>query len=147
MNLASKTNFYAGLLFAGIGLAALVLGRGYAMGTAARMGPGYFPTLLAGLLLVLGLVIGVRAFWQEGPQPRPFKPMPLVVMTVSVVLFALLVDRLGIAVATVILTVGARLAAPQRRWLEVVLLALALSAAAVVIFGYGLGIPFVLWPF
>lgn len=147
MTIASKTNLYAGVLFAGIGLTALVLGRNYATGTAARMGPGYFPTLLAGLLLVLGLIIGIRALWQQGPEPRPFKPVPLIIMSVSVVLFALLVDRLGIAVATVLLTIGARLAAPERRWPEVLLLALVLSAAAVVIFGYGLGIPFVLWPF
>lgn len=147
MTVASKTNLQAGLLFASIGLAALILSRDYTLGTAARMGPGYFPTLLSGILLVLGLIIGVRAIWQPGPEPKAFKLVPLLIMTGAVVLFAVLVDRVGIAVATVILTLGARLAAPQRRWLEVLLLAVTLSAAAVVIFGYGLGIPFVLWPF
>lgn len=147
MTAASKTNLQAGLLFASIGLVALILSRDYTLGSAARMGPGYFPTLLSGILLVLGLIIGIRAIWQPGPEPKAFKPLPLFIMITSVVLFAVLVDRVGIAVATVVLTVGARLAAPQRRWLEVLLLAIALSTAAVVIFGYGLGIPFVLWPF
>ena len=45
-------DFYSGLIFIGFGLAAIIIGSNYAMGTAARMGPGYFPRIL-GILLQL----------------------------------------------------------------------------------------------
>ena len=45
-----QQDFWSGLLFVGFGAVALVIGRDYAMGTAMRMGPGYFPMILAGLL-------------------------------------------------------------------------------------------------
>ncbi|MFF7709059.1 tripartite tricarboxylate transporter TctB family protein [Pseudomonas sp. NPDC007930] len=146
MTLLSRTNFFAGLFFIAIGLSALYIGQVYPMGSAARMGPGYFPALLAFLLVGLGLAIAVRACRREGPPPRTFKPWPLLIVSLSVALFALLVDRAGIAVATAVLVVGARLAAPGRDWREIFALAVALSGAAVGIFGYGLGIAFPLWP-
>ena len=47
-------DFLAGLIFVAFGIAAIVLGSGYPLGTAARMGPGYFPRILGILLIVLG---------------------------------------------------------------------------------------------
>ena len=47
-------DFYAGVLFMSFGLAALVIARSYPLGTAARMGPGYFPRVLGILLLGIG---------------------------------------------------------------------------------------------
>ena len=47
-------DFFAGLLFIAFGIAAIVIGSNYALGTAARMGPGYFPRILGILLIALG---------------------------------------------------------------------------------------------
>lgn len=50
-DLRGNKDFLAGLLFALIGGFAVALARGYPMGTTMRMGPGYFPTVLGGILL------------------------------------------------------------------------------------------------
>ena len=54
-------DFYAGLLFVGFGVAAIVIGSNYPLGTAARMGPGYFPRMLGILLIVLGAALSLAA--------------------------------------------------------------------------------------
>ena len=36
-------DFWSGMLFILIGIAAIIVGSRYNLGTAARMGPGYFP--------------------------------------------------------------------------------------------------------
>ena len=54
-------DFYAGLLFIAFGIAAIVIGSNYALGTAARMGPGYFPRILGILLVTLGAILALRA--------------------------------------------------------------------------------------
>ena len=53
-------DFWAGILFLGFGVLALYIARNYTMGSAVRMGPGYFPTALGWILSFLGVVIGVR---------------------------------------------------------------------------------------
>ena len=52
--------------YAVIGIAAIVVARGYTMGTSVRMGPGYFPTMLGALLALVGVVSMIRSFLHEG---------------------------------------------------------------------------------
>src|SRR5229473_2536330 len=47
-------DFFAGLIFIAFGLAAIIIGSNYSLGSAARMGPGYFPRILGILLLEHG---------------------------------------------------------------------------------------------
>ena len=63
MTVANGKDFWAGLMFIGFGLGFVVVAiTNYAMGTAASMGPAYFPTVLGGLLAALGAITLVRAF-------------------------------------------------------------------------------------
>jgi hypothetical protein len=62
MKIKNQKDFWAGLMFLAFGLAFAIIARNYQMGTAVRMGPAYFPTVLGGLLAVLGAVILVRGF-------------------------------------------------------------------------------------
>jgi len=55
-------DFWAGLMFLGVGVGFMIVSRNYPMGTAVRMGPAYFPTVLGGLMAVLGAIIFLRAF-------------------------------------------------------------------------------------
>ena len=48
LRVKSPQDLGAGLVFMLIGVAGLYFGSDLAFGTAARMGPGYFPTLLSG---------------------------------------------------------------------------------------------------
>lgn len=63
MKIKNQKDFWAGLMFMAFGLSAVIIAvLDYQMGSAVRMGPAYFPTVLGGILALLGLVIFVRAF-------------------------------------------------------------------------------------
>jgi hypothetical protein len=62
MKIRNQKDFWAGLMFLAFGLAFAIVARNYQMGTAVRMGPAYFPTVLGGLMAVLGLIILLRSF-------------------------------------------------------------------------------------
>ena len=66
MKITHPKDFYAGLMFFGIGLFAMILAFQYPLGTAARMGPGYFPRVLGGILMALGAILSIRSFREQG---------------------------------------------------------------------------------
>jgi hypothetical protein len=146
MRIQSKKDFYAGLLFTFSGLFALLVARRYPVGTAARMGAGYFPYLLGGALAVLGLVIVVRSLWGRGEPVHPLALRPLLLVTGAVIAFALLVRPLGLVLATLTLVVTGSLGNTEFRMGEVAVLCLVLTGMAVVLFAWALGIPFNIWP-
>jgi hypothetical protein len=135
----------AGLLFIAFGIVGLWFGRNYAIGTAARMGPGYFPAMLSGLLIVLGSYIAARAFVLEGPPIAIFRWRSLLAVLSGVALFALTVQRLGAAIAVVIVVCVAALGLRESRWKEVVPLAIFVSAFCVLVFIVALKQPLPLW--
>ena len=59
-DLRNNKDFLAGILFVFVGALALVSASGYPMGAAARMGPGYFPTVPGGILILFGLCVLAR---------------------------------------------------------------------------------------
>jgi putative tricarboxylic transport membrane protein len=134
-------------MFIGFGAAALVIGRGYPMGSAMRMGPGYFPAILGGLLTVLGCAILARGLIGAEGSPPSFAAKPLVLILASAAAFALTVERLGIVAAVALVVVISAVASERFRWKEVLVLALLMAALAVGLFVKGLGLPFRLTPF
>ena len=62
MKIRNQKDFWAGVMFLAFGLAFAIVARNYQMGTAVRMGPAYFPTVLSGLMALLGLIILLRSF-------------------------------------------------------------------------------------
>ena len=99
MKIRNPKDFYAGLLFGFFGLLTVVIDRSYPMGTAARMGPGYFPFVLGSVLTLLGLIITLRSLWIAGPPMDGYVLRPLILISGSVVAFAIFVDSLGLIVA------------------------------------------------
>jgi len=67
LKIKNGKDFWAGLMFTGTGIFFMIASRAFPMGTAVRMGPAYFPTVLGGLLVVLGLAVFVRAFVSKLP--------------------------------------------------------------------------------
>lgn len=143
----SVADFLAGLMFIGFGAAALIIGRDYPMGSAMRMGPGYFPSILGALLVLLGLAGLVRALRGSAAPPPSFSFKPLALILASVAAFALTVEVLGIIAAVALVVLVSALASEEFRWREVVPLALIMAALAVGLFTKGLGLPFRLAPF
>jgi NADH:ubiquinone oxidoreductase subunit 6 (subunit J) len=138
----SSKDFLAGLLFALIGGSALVGAFAYPLGSAMRMGPGYFPALLGAILVLFGLVIMARGIRSGEPVSGPWGWKPLAWAVLSMLLFGFLVTRLGLVPALVAMLVTATLAGREFRWRETLVLAATLTAFAVALFVYGLKIPF-----
>jgi hypothetical protein len=139
-------DFLAGLMFIGFGLLALYLSRDYPMGTASRMGPGYFPAILGMLICLLGAGVLLRGLLVRAQPPRNFALLQAVLVLSAIALFAATVESLGIVVAVALVVVISSLAGGTPRWVEVALLAMVMVALAVGMFTYGLDLPFKVWP-
>ncbi|MDX2203111.1 MAG: tripartite tricarboxylate transporter TctB family protein [Hyphomicrobiaceae bacterium] len=135
-------DFWAGLLFLGVGVAAvvIVLAGGYELGSARKMGPGYFPAWLGGGLAVTGVLLAVKGVATQGAPLGPWALKPLLLVTLGTVLFAAMVNWAGLAPAIVTLVLTASFASVQFNLRWAVPLALALAIASVLVFVKGLGI-------
>jgi len=147
IRIQNPKDFYAGLLFVFFGLVTVIVDRNYPMGTASRMGPGYFPFILGSSLTLLGVLIGVRSLWIAGHPMEGYVLRPPVLITGSVLAFAVLVQSLGLVMAILALVAISSFAGSEFRIREMVILYVLLAAMGVGIFVYGLTLPFKVWPF
>ncbi|WP_333827500.1 tripartite tricarboxylate transporter TctB family protein [Pararhodobacter sp.] len=146
MRLRSK-DFAAGLVFAFIGLSFAYMGTSYGLGTARRMGPGYLPVGIGGVLCLVGTAMMVKALVQAAAGtavPRLYL-RPLILLTASVFAFALTINRFGLVVACVLCVVLAGAASTTTRWREIVLVAIGMAAFSWVVFIELLGLPMRIW--
>ncbi|HEX3633653.1 MAG TPA: tripartite tricarboxylate transporter TctB family protein [Casimicrobiaceae bacterium] len=139
-------DFYAGLLFVAFGVFAIVIARNYPLGTAARMGPGYFPRLLGILLIVLGAALSLTALGGQGPKLPGWKWRPVSIVLLSVVAFGLVLTHAGLVLSTVGLIVVASTASREFRFRESVLSGAMLAALSVGVFVIGLKLQLPIWP-
>ena len=139
-------DFYAGLLFVAFGVMALVIVQAYTIGTAARMGPGYFPRLL-GILLVGGGIIQALIGLRSKPDIAvEWHWQPLFKLLIGVALFIVMTPWLGLIIATLVMSFVAMAAGRDFRWQEALPVGAILGGGAAALFVYGLGIPLPVWP-
>jgi hypothetical protein len=144
--MALSKDLLSGLVFVGVGLFLLVEGRSYELGTPLRMGPGYFPMLVGGSLSAVGLGLVVQGLVKGGePAPRPARK-PLLLVTASLVAFAFALSSLGLVLATVILIVLSRLAAPSATLKGTVAITAIMVVTGALVFRTILELPLKLWP-
>jgi hypothetical protein len=134
-------DFWTGFIFICFGLAAVYLGQDYQMGTAGRMGPGYFPTILGLLLAVIGAIAVVRSFLRPGEPVGRFYLKNLLLILAAVVLFGVLMRGAGLIPAVLVIVLLSAYASPKFEWLPTVLIAVGLAAFCVVLFVKVLGLP------
>jgi hypothetical protein len=148
MRIRHPKDFYTGVMFFIFGAVAMFFAEDYKIGTAANMGPGYFPFALGAFLAVLGVLIGMRSLlWAKGPHERPvFHFRSLFLVLSSVVLFSLLLHPLGLLVSTTVLVVLSSRASQEFRWKETLLNTTALIIIILVVFVYFLEFPVPIWP-
>jgi hypothetical protein len=139
----NNRDVWTGIMLIGTGAAAIFIARNYAFGTTLRMGPGYFPSMLGGLLCLFGLylvAVGLRR--KEKMEGSNWSLRALVVLPLALVLFGLLMEHAGFIPALVALIFGSALAGREFRFVEVLVLAVGLTAFSVVLFIWGLGLPY-----
>jgi putative tricarboxylic transport membrane protein len=139
-------DFWAGLMFIAFGLFFMIGGRNYRLGSAARMGPAYFPTMLGGLLAVIGGFVFFRSLVAKGGKVAPIPLKLLFLITLSLLGFGYLLQPIGLVLALALLIVLSAWAGHEFRLREVLLLSVVLIILSVGMFAKGLGLPFPLWP-
>lgn len=112
----------------------------YSFGNLRRMGPGFFPAVLGGLIAVFGVLIILPALFRKG-APLGFELRPFVMVCLSIGVFAAVLERLGMVPAIFALVICAGFAKPGFKLVETLLLCAFLAFSAVAVFIWGLGIP------
>lgn len=141
----SQKDFVAGIVFLAFGAVGIFYGRHYPMGTAARMGPGYFPVVLSGILLMLGAGILVRSFWMQKDRVSRIALRPLLLVLGAVAGFAVLIDSAGLIISSGVLIVLSSLGGCGFKVREILLLQILLTGLSVLVFVVGLGLPISIW--
>ena len=157
MNIKSHKDFFSGLMFMGAGLAFAWGASSYAVGSAARMGPGYFPLVLGVLLAVLGGVITFKALVVEtvdGDKLGAFAWKPLVFIILANLVFGVCIGGLaiihlppmGLITGIYALTVISAMAGEEFKWKEAIGLATVLAVMSYFAFIKMLNLQFPVWP-
>jgi hypothetical protein len=157
MNIKSQKDFFSGLLFTAVGVAFAWGATKYSLGTAARMGPGYFPLMLGILMAILGGVITFKAMvveTEDGDKVGRWAFKPLFFIISANLLFGLMLGGLpsikfpafGLIVGIYALTFVASLAGEEFKFKEVAVLATILAVMSYLAFIVLLKLQFPVWP-
>jgi hypothetical protein len=148
MLIRNQRAFAAGVLFLGVAVFYFLMSFNYATGTAARMGPGFFPRMVASLLglISLGILLGSLS---PRAKPEPLERWDvkgLLWIAGSVALFGLLLPTFGLVIALSVLIVVSSLASPEFGWRGTVVNTVVLVIFCVGVFVYGINLQFPVWP-
>ncbi|MGH7797831.1 MAG: tripartite tricarboxylate transporter TctB family protein [Candidatus Binatia bacterium] len=144
-SIRSIKDFWAGLIYVFIGSCTVIIARDYDMGTALKMGPAYFPTLLGYLLAFIGIISVARSFISQGAPIGEIAFKGLLSVIASVLLFGFLVRRAGLVVVLPLLVILSASASDHFRWRPTLILAAGLTLFCVFVFLRGLGVPLPIW--
>ena len=141
-----RLDLTGGSLMVAVGLFAALYARQYEFGTLARMGPGFFPQVLGWVLVVLGVLIALPAWFRGGPR-ADIRSKSMLLVTAAIVLFGLALRPLGIVLATFATAFVASLADEDIGWVGRIAMSAGVAAITALIFVVGLGMVLPLWPF
>ena len=139
----SLRDLLAGLIFIGFGLGFGIAGLNYDLGTALRMGPGYFPVVLSIIMVLLGLAIVVQSLG-SGPDEVPLDAISWRGTTLilgGLVFFGVTIRGLGLVPSLFVTILMSALASRHTSVLLAVIIASVLTAMCVAIFPWALGVP------
>ncbi len=131
----------AGALFAAIGLAFMAGALTLDIGTAFKMGPGYFPLVLSSLLILLGLIVMAKSL---NMTPEKIGKVPwrgLVLILAAPVIFGATVRGLGLVIALPLTVMIAAWASHRTTPGVAIALTVGLTVFCIAVFSFGLGLP------
>ncbi|MGV3550611.1 tripartite tricarboxylate transporter TctB family protein [Rhizobium sp.] len=137
-----RANLLCGLVFIGAGAFFAIQSLGLELGTSFRMGPGYFPLVLACLLIVLGGVICLQSFRKEGEPIGSFSWRGMIFILPAPVIFGLTVRGLGFVPSLFLCAFLACFASHKMTVPWALVLSLSITVFSVLVFSYALGLPF-----
>jgi hypothetical protein len=144
--LGDNKDFLTGLMFIGVGALGIYMAQDYPMGSALRMGPGYFPIVLSGLLILFGIYCLIQGLLKpEKLKGDGWSLRALVILPIGAVIFGLLMEYAGFVPALVVLVFVSAYASSEFKFLEVLMLAIGLTIGSWALFIWGLGLPYPLF--
>jgi hypothetical protein len=146
--LKNPKDFWSGVMFAVVGFAFAIIVKvyDYPMGTASRMGAGYFPFVLGNVMGVIGLIIIIQALLTSGGPISKFAWRPLIWVLSAFILFGLIAKLAGLIISILLLVVISSYGGHEHKLKEALISSVILAASSVAIFVYGLKLPFPIWP-
>ncbi len=142
VELRNNRGFFSGVMFIGIGGLAMYVARDYPMGSALRMGPGYFPIVLSGVMIVFGIALLIQGLLKPEKMEGTWSLRALCILPFATVIFGLLMEHTGFLPALITLIVVSALAGREFKTGEVLVLAVGLTAGSWALFIWGLGLPY-----
>ena len=142
VNLLENKDFLAGLLMIAVGAIAFYMALDYPFGSALRMGPGYFPRVLAGMFIAFGVYVGLRGLRTKEKVEGVWGWKALALITTAFFVYGWLMDRIGMIPSLVVLFFISALAGHEFRLKEVIILTLVMTTFAWAVFIWGLGMPY-----
>lgn len=141
LSIRHPKDFWSGLIFLALAIGFGWIAQGYSMGRAIKMGPGYFPTVLAGILALIGLITLVRSFVLEGEGVGQWAWRGGAVVLGAMLLFGLLLRGGGLVVALLVVVFVGAAGSVRFRAPVAAVAAVVLAAFCVAVFIWGLGLP------
>lgn len=141
----SPEDFWAGLMFIGFGVLAIIIARDYPMGTAMRMGPGYFPTWIGAIMILLGAIIAATSFKVEGEGVGKFAWRPMIMLSIAFAVFGWGIDNIGFIPSLAILITISAFGGSEISIKGIIGMNIVLIAGSWALFIWGLELPFPLW--
>jgi uncharacterized membrane protein len=142
VELRNSKDVWAGLMFLGTGVGAMLVARHYPFGTTLNMGPGYFPMVLGGILILFGALITFRGLHKNEKMQGSWSLRALIVLPLSIVAFGILMKPAGFIPALAALVFLSAASGREFKFKEVFFLAIFLSVLSVAMFIWGLGLPY-----
>jgi hypothetical protein len=135
-------DFFAGVFYIILGVVAMWIARDYPFGSALRMGPGYFPSVLGGIMIVFGIAVVLMGVKNNEKIKPGFSFRALFVLPIATVAFGVTMEEAGFIPALLVLIPIAAAASKEFKWIEVGLLTVGLTIMSLAIFIWGLGLPY-----
>jgi len=144
MNIEVRNNkdFWAGIMLIATGAGSIFIARSYPFGSTMRMGPGYFPSILGGILVLFGIYVMVSGLRSGAKIQGHCSLRALIMLPLSLVAFGVLMKHAGFMPALAVLIFGSASAGREVKSVEVLLLTVILTGLSVAVFIWGLGLPY-----
>jgi len=148
MLIRNQRAFAAGALFLAVAVFYFVMSFNYQQGTPARMGPGFFPKMVAILLGLIGVGVLLSSVTPRAAIERleRWDLKGLLWITGSVALFGLLLPSFGLVIALTVLIFVSSYASPEFGWRGTLVNTVVLVIFCVGTFVYGINLQFPVWP-
>jgi len=140
--LRNNKDFWAGMMFFWTGVGAMIVARHYPVGATLNMGPGYFPMVLGGILIVFGAFITFRGLRKNEKMQGSWSLRALIMLPLSIVAFGILMKLTGFIPALAALVFLSAASGREFKFKEVFFLTVFLSVLSVAMFIWGLGLPY-----